>query len=385
MEHLQNLLQQLVAFPTVSRTSNLELLDWLSAQVEALGGRVRAVKSTHTDRANIIATLGPDAPGGLLLSGHTDVVPPGENWDSDPWVLTRMGDCFVARGAADMKGFFAAVLHAISDFDVDQLLAPVHLLASYDEEIGCQGVRDVLPFLAADPMVRPEIIIIGEPTMMRPRHSHLGKELHRLTVTTPEAHSSRAAISPSAIAVAAELICALSQVQASAPMGPDADVPPYSINCGTVHGGTAPNVIAGVCIVDFEVRHDVDNDPAEVLAPFFSALDHVDARLRVVGGTAVCELLSRYPALTTDVLASAFTRAVQIADAGKSTALGYGTEGGLLASVLDAPIMICGPGDIADAHRPNDSVSEHQLERCVHFVRELVQEFCLGNKAQSKF
>ena len=381
VEHVQALLHQLVAFPTVSRTSNLELLDWFSDQVETLGGRVRSIKSTHSDRANILATIGPETLGGLLLSGHTDVVPPGEGWDSDPWTLTCRGDGFVARGAADMKGFFAAVLHALKDIDVAHLVAPVHLLASYDEEIGCQGVRDALPFLAADPVVRPEIIIIGEPTMMRPRHSHLGKELYRLIVTTPEAHSSRAAMAPSAIAAAAELICVLSQVQASAPLGPEVDVPPYSLNCGTVHGGTAANIVAGVCTVDFEVRHDVFNDPAKLLSPFFSVLAEVDARLRVKGGHAVCELLTRYPALKSDLSSSAFARAIKIADAGPSTALGFGTEGGLLASVFDAPIMICGPGDIADAHRPNESVSKRQLERCVYFVRELVREFCLRNNS----
>lgn len=374
----------MVSYPTVSCTSNRELLDWLSEHVETLGGRVRILKGTHPDRANILATLGPDAPGGLLLSGHTDVVPPGEGWDSDPWTLTRKGDRFVARGVADMKGFFAAVLHAMADFDIARLMAPVHVLASYDEEIGCQGVRDVLPLLALDPMVRPEIVVIGEPTMMRPRHSHLGKELHRLTVTAPEAHSSRAAFTPSAIAVASELICVLSQVQTSAPVGSDIDVPRYSINCGVIYGGTAANVIAGSCTVDFEVRHDFENDPTEVLAPFFAALSRVETRLNIVGGAVTCERLSTYPALTTDVSAPAFARAVKIADAGPATALGFGTEGGLLAGALDAPIMICGPGDIADAHRPNESVSEHQLERCVQFIRELVREFCSPKETQSK-
>lgn len=384
MEHLQSLLHQMVGFPTVSRSSNLELLGWFSEQVEALGGRVVAVKSVHTDRANVLVKFGPDAPGGVLLSGHTDVVPPGDNWETDPWTLTRSGDNFVARGVADMKGFFAAVLCALRDLDFEEFSAPVHLLASYDEEIGCQGVRDVLPLLEEDSAVRPEIVVIGEPTMMRPRHSHLGKELHRLTVKTPEAHSSKAAVSPSAIAIAAELVCVLSSVQGATSIDPATDVPAFSINCGTIHGGIAPNVIAGLCIVDFEVRHNVDNFPADILAPFFSALATVDVRLRATGGSAVCELLSSYPALISDISTRAFSRAVKIADAGSSTALGFGTEGGLIARALDAPVMICGPGDIADAHRPNESISLHQLERCVQFVRELVQEFCLNRGGKSE-
>lgn len=348
-----------------------------------LGGRVRILEGKHSDRANILATLGPEVPGGILLSGHTDVVPPGDGWNSDPWTLTHQGDRLVARGVADMKGFFAAVLHAMADFENAKLIAPVHLLASYDEEIGCQGVRDALPLLASDPLVRPEIVVIGEPTMMRPRHSHLGKELYRLTVTVPEAHSSRAALTPSAIAVIAELICVLSQVQASVPVGADLDVPRYSINCGVINGGTAPNVIARECTVDFEVRHDLETDPIKVLGPFSKALSRIQTRLNLVGGTAICERLSAYPPLATNASASAFVRALKIADSGSSTGLGFGTEGGLLAGAVDAPIMICGPGDIADAHRLDESVSINQLERCVQFIRELVREFCLSKETYS--
>jgi acetylornithine deacetylase len=376
VEQVAALLHQLVAFPSVSRTPNREVLGWLTERLESLGATVRVVEGAHAGRANLIATIGPRGAGGVLLSGHTDVVPPGDGWDSDPWSLTRRGDRLVGRGAADMKGFFAATIHALAELPETTLTAPVHLVASYDEEIGCQGVRDVLPDLARDPLVRPEIVVIGEPTMMRPRHSHLGKELHRLTVTAPEAHSSRAATAPSAITAAAELVGVLAEIQALAPAGADPAVPPYSLNCGTIRGGTAPNVIAGSCTVEFEVRHDTVHDPGVVLAPFVAAVARIDGRLRAVGGTATCERLSRYPALAVDAGAPAFVRAARLADAGLAIALGFGTEGGLIAEALDAPVMICGPGDIADAHRPNESVSTQQLERCVHFVRALIRDFC---------
>lgn len=379
-DQVADLLQQLVAFPTVSRTSNRELLGWLAEQLESLGARVRVVDGPHADRANLIASIGPQSAGGVMLSGHTDVVPPGDGWTSDPWGLVRRGDRLVGRGTADMKGFFATVLNALENFDARRLIAPVHLVASYDEEIGCRGVRDVLPLLADDPTICPEIIVIGEPTMMRPRHSHLGKQMYRLVVRAPETHSSRAATAPSAIAAAAELVCVLSSVQSAAPLGAEPDVPPYSVNCGTIRGGTATNVIAGECTVEFEVRHDVDHDPLQVLRLYEDALHNVDARLKKVGGSAVTELLSSYPAMASDFANPAFIRVLGLADAGPATALGYGTEGGLLTTALRSPVVICGPGDIADAHRPNESISEQQLERCVHFVRELVREFCENEK-----
>lgn len=252
----------------------------------------------------------------------------------------------------------------------------MHVLASYDEEVGCQGVRDVLPELAVDPAIRPALVVIGEPTMMRPRHSHLGKQMYRVVVRAAEAHSSRAATAPSAIAGAAELVQALSAIQAGCPAAAPDAAPAYTVNCGTIRGGTAANVIAAECEVVFEVRHDIHHDPAEVLAPFVAAADALDERLAVVGGGVDRHLVTSYPAMATDTTSPAFAQAVRLADAGTAVALGFGTEGGLLSEAIDAPVMICGPGDIGDAHRPDEWVAVDQLERCVHVVRHLITHFC---------
>lgn len=373
---LAGLLAELIAFPTVSRTPNVALQAWLAGRLEDLGARVGVVQGVAPDRANLVATIGPDTPGGVLLSGHTDVVPPGDGWSSDPWQLVQTGTRLRGRGAADMKGFFAATLVALASVDPRELVAPVHVVASYDEEIGCQGVRDILPVLAGSPVLRPELVVVGEPTMMRPRHAHLGKQLYELCVRAADAHSGRAASMPSAIAGAAEVVAAISAVQAGAPRVPDGEMPPYSLNCGTIHGGTAANVIAAACDVTFEVRHDADHDPGQVLVPVNDAVSAVHARLAAVGGGATCTLTTAYPAMNTDVTGAAFATAVRVIDGGSSTTLGYGTEGGLLTDALGLPVMICGPGDIADAHRPDESIEAAQLDRCVQVVRRLVDAFC---------
>ncbi|MEI6402258.1 MAG: acetylornithine deacetylase [Actinomycetota bacterium] len=376
MPQVVELLRSLVAFPTVSRTPNTALQEWLGEQLEACGARVQVVTGVHAGNANLVASLGPAVPGGLLLSGHTDVVPPGEGWHTDPFTLTAVDDRLYGRGTADMKGFFAAVLVAMRTIDPATLRAPVHVLASYDEEVGCQGVRDVLPQLAVDPTIRPALVVIGEPTMMRPRHSHLGKQMYRVVVRAAEAHSSRAATAPSAIAGAAHLVEVLSAIQTGCPAARGDDAPAYTVNCGTIHGGTAANVIAAECEVVFEVRHDTHHDPVVVLAPFFAAADALHERLTAVGGGVDRHLVTSYPAMATDTSSPPFAQAVRLADAGASVALDFGTEGGLLSAVVDAPVMICGPGDIGDAHRPDEWVAVDQLERCVHVVRHLITAFC---------
>lgn len=368
------LLGELVGYPTVSTTSNEALLRWLGDRCEELGAVVDITMSAG-DRGNLLARFGPAAAGGVMLSGHTDVVPPGAGWATDPWTLTAVGARLCGRGAADMKGFFAAALVALQSIDVAELVAPCYLLASYDEEIGCRGVRDVLPTLAADDHIDPTLIVVGEPTMMRPRHSHLGKRVTRVVVRAAEGHSSRAASQPNAISVMSDLIQVLDEIQPAAG-GDSTEIAPYVVNYGAIAGGSQPNVIAAQCELDFEVRFDVDHDPDVVLAPFTAAVERARRRLDQVGGGIELETLVEYPAMATDPAAPDFAGAARLADAGPSTALGFGTEGGLLAAALDAAVMICGPGDIAVAHRPDEYVTVEQLERCTDFLTALITSRC---------
>ena len=372
-ERVTDLLAELVAMPTVSESSNAALVQYLCDHLEPMGATCTLSDGVE-GRANLVATVGPSTVGGVMLCAHTDVVPPGEGWATPPFHLTTVGDRVHARGAADMKGFIATVLAALERVDPAALSAPVHFVASYDEEVGCRGVRDVLPTLSANPLLRPAIVVVGEPTMMRPRHSHLGKVAVRLVVTAAEAHSSRAASAPSAISYAAGFVRVLDDIQRSCPHTDGA--PPFVVNCGTIRGGTQTNVIAGECTLAFEVRFDTEHDPDELLRPLRAAIAEAEPTLTAVGGGVGWTEVTRYPAMRTDTSAPAFRAAERIADSGPSLDLGYGTEGGLFAEALEAPVMICGPGDIADAHRPDEFVSLDQLDRSTRFVRGLIDHFC---------
>lgn len=368
---LSSLLAELVAFETVSETSNLALQQWLAEQLAGRGAEVKIVEGA-TGRANLVAYFGPNKPGGVLFSGHTDVVPPGQGWATDPWVLTNHGDRLYGRGTADMKGFFAALLVGLDQVDLNSLSAPVRVLASYDEEVGCAGVRQVLPALAEEGPLDPALIIIGEPTGMRPGRSHPGKRVVRLEVAAAEMHSSKAADYPSAISGAAALVQALDEIQDACPPALPGEGPMYSLNVGTISGGSQANLIAGSCALVYEIRFALDQDPEQILAPLREAITEANQRLAPHGEVAETELFN-YPALYTDPTHPVFAEAERLADNGPATGVGFGTEGGLLSTVFPSPIMICGPGHIADAHQPNEYVTLDQLNRCVQFVSSIIR------------
>ncbi len=361
---LAGLLAELVAFPTESSTPNIDLIRWVADRVESNGGRVSVLDGSE-GRANLLASFGPQMPGGLMLSGHTDVVPAGSGWATDPYSMTKIGDALYGRGTADMKGFIAATIRMAAQFREVELARPWHVALSFDEEIGCIGVRDALRVIAGRDDLSPEVVVIGEPTMMRPRHSHMGKLAYEVVCTAQAAHSSLSHSMPSAIAAAARLLSALDDLQQQyRPRGE----PEVTFNVGTITGGTALNVIADRCSFTFEVRHTVDQDPDAVLEPFMQAVDRQHSTLTEI---------TRYPALRTAADDPWLRIVERIADAGPATTIGYGTEGGLFAEALDASVVICGPGDIAVAHRPDEYVTLDQLLRCERFLCGLVQQICV--------
>ena len=363
------LLAGLVAFPTESTTPNIALIGWVADHVESNGGRVSVLHGSE-GRANLLVSFGPHKRGGLMLSGHTDVVPAGSGWATDPYSMTKIGDALYGRGTADMKGFIAAMIRMSEQFRNVELSRPLHLVLSFDEEIGCIGVRDALQVIAGHDDLSPEVVVIGEPTMMRPRHSHMGKLAYEVVCTAQAAHSSLSHSKPSAIAAAARLLGALEDLQQRyRPLGE----PEVTFNCGTIAGGTALNVIADRCSFSFEVRHTADHDPDAVLEPFIQAIDRQNATLTEI---------TRYPALRTPSDDPWLRIVERIADAGPATSIGYGTEGGLFAEALDASVVICGPGDIAVAHRPDEYVTVDQLLRCERFLCSLVQQICVDPIAE---
>ncbi len=370
---LTDLLRRLVEFPTESRTPNLELIHWVAENLESNGARATVLEA-DPGRANLLASFGPVERGGLMLSGHSDVVPAGLGWTTDPYTVTEVGDALHGRGTADMKGFIAAVIRMTEQFRDTNLRRPLHVALSFDEEVGCVGVRRALEVIVERNDLRPDVVVIGEPTMMRPSHSHMGKVAYEVVCRTAAAHSSLSHTKPSAIAAAVRLVGVLDELQRRyRPTGE----PEVTFNCGTISGGAGVNVIADRCTFAFEVRHTVDHDADVVLQPFMRAVEGEQADLADSGGSIVVTEIVSYPALRT-APSDPWLRIVErIADAGPAGSIGYGTEGGLFAEALEVPVVICGPGDIAVAHRPDEYVSVDQLLRCERFLCSLVQQLCV--------
>lgn len=372
------LLSELVSFPTESMTPNVDLIRWFADHVESNGGRA-TVLGGGLGRVNLLASFGPQMAGGLMLSGHTDVVPAGTGWTTDPYTVSRSGDTLQGRGTADMKGFIAATVRMIERFRDVELNRPLHIALSFDEEIGCIGVRQALELIAGRDDVSPDVVVIGEPTMMRPRHSHMGKLAYEIVCNATAAHSSLSHSKPSAIAAAGRLLGVLDDLQDRYhPIGD----PEVTFNCGSITGGSALNVIAERCTFTFEIRHTVDHDPDAVLRPLMLALDGERASLAEHGGSIDVAEITRYPALRTAADDPWLQLVERIADAGPATSIGYGTEGGLFAQALDASVVICGPGDIAVAHRPDEHVTVDQLLRCERFICALVEHICVDSAAE---
>jgi acetylornithine deacetylase len=368
-------LTSLVGFATESRHSNLALLDWVSDRVHEAGGRVTVLPGAP-GRANLLASFGPECDGGLLLSGHSDVVPAGDGWASPPFTVIQVGDVLRGRGTADMKGFIAVALQVLAALDPASLQRPVHLALSYDEEIGCAGVGGLLAHVATVGDVRPELVVVGEPTMMRPRNQHLGKLGYELEFTAQAGHSSRSHSLPSAITSAARVVVAIDALNEQHRPAAGAE-PAVSLNCGVIRGGETLNVIADRCHLSFEMRFSAAFDPDATVAPVHEVIAAEQARLAAVDGSVAVTEVTRYPALHTAPVHPLVALVERIADAGPATAIGYGTEGGLFARALGVPVVVCGPGDIAVAHRADEYVSIEQLLRCHGFVTALVGALCI--------
>jgi acetylornithine deacetylase len=393
---VRQLLDRLVAFPTESLTPNRGLIDWVADYLHAFGACTSVIEGPE-GRANLLATIGPDRPGGLLLSGHTDVVPAGTGWTGSPFRVMERGSDLVGRGTADMKGFIACLLVAVTDVGVASLRRPLHIALSFDEEVGCVGVRSLIDHVAscssvvgAKVAVAPDLILIGEPTMMRPRHAHPGKVAYRLTFNAVAGHSSLSPFLPTAIGSAAKVVAALDAIAEPyrKPRGPEehgdasADV---TVNIGTIHGGSGLNVLSELCELTFELRHAAAGDPDLLLTPLWEAVEMQRRVLAQAAGSRrlppveVTEL-TRYPALATDAFDPWVSVVERIADRGKSVPIGFGTEGGLFAAAMNAPVIVCGPGDITVAHKPDEYVSVEQLRACLRFLGRLIERVCGGDE-----
>jgi acetylornithine deacetylase len=373
-----DLLNNLIAFDTRSSESNLMLIEYVQQYLSKHGVESSLVFDETGRKANLYATIGPRDRAGLCLSGHTDVVPAaGQPWTVPPFEMTRGSDRVFGRGTADMKGFIAAVLASVPHFVATCKEVPIHLAFSYDEEVGCRGVRGLLRELAAAP-VKPLACIIGEPTSMQVAVAHKGKKAYRCCVKGLAGHSALTHLGVNAVDFAAELVTFLRRTQrdlrTKATLDHDFDPPYTTIHTGRLNGGIALNVIPDHAQVEFEIRNlPADNADAIVQTITQYADTELVATMRETFAESGIdwEQLVDYPALS-DQAAARWLRELACAAAGRDDVrtLAFGTEGGLFQSI-GIPTVVCGPGSIEQGHKADEYVELEQLSRCLSFLGKL--------------
>jgi acetylornithine deacetylase len=379
------LIRTLIAFDTTSRDSNLALIDWVISYLKSHGVESTLTFNDDKRKANLFATLpaqdGNATEGGIVLSGHTDVVPvDGQSWDTNPFVATRIGDKVYGRGVADMKSFSATGLAFVPELMRRGLQRPVHFALSYDEEIGCIGVRRLIDDITHRG-IRPLGCVVGEPTGMELVVAHKGKKSWRCRVRGHEAHSSLTPNGVNAVQIACEIVTYLTSIarafRDNGRFDTDYDVPYTTIHTGVIHGGTALNIVPRDCWFDFEVRHLPFDDPDELCAEVRTyAMRFLPEMRKVAADTRIeFEALSTMPGFDTrgESGIAELGRVCNAADGhGK---VSFGTEASLFHAAA-IPAIICGPGHIAQAHQPNEWVSVDQLVRCEMFMRRLADRVC---------
>jgi acetylornithine deacetylase len=372
-------LEKLIAFPTISRDSNLDLIAHVQDVLKGFGITSQLVANEDGNKANLWATIGPQDVGGIALSAHTDVVPvQGQNWSSDPFLMARRDGNLYGRGSADMKGFIACCLSLAEKAAARKLHTPIHFAFSYDEEIGCIGVRRLLDMVKTLP-IRPRFCIVGEPTMLQVVTAHKGKLGFRVSAHGLEAHSSLAPIGANAIYMACDLIAEIRRIQAElADHGArdgDYEVAYTTLHVGKMAGGEVMNIVPNLATFDFEIRYLPQDDQHAIVSRIKDAAEQVAERYRKVHPPArfVFTDLQSYPALDTPV-DSEVVNFVRALTGGNSTGkITFGTEGGLFQKELGIPAVVCGPGNIAVAHKPDEYVSEEQMNLCDAMLGRLLE------------
>jgi len=374
----KEMVTRLVGFDTTSRNSNLALIEFVRDYLDSNKVTSELVFAEDRNKANLYATIGPQDRGGIMLSGHTDVVPvDDQDWRSDPFKIVEQEGRLYGRGSADMKSFIAVVLTLVPELVRRKLRTPIHLSFSYDEEVGCIGVRRLISVLGQRPN-RPRLAIVGEPTSMQIGVAHKGKHVYRCHVHGHEAHSSQVNYGVNAVEAAAELVTHLKAMarrkRDEGPFDPDFDPPYTSIHTGLIHGGTALNIVPKDCEFDFEFRplpgEDVDALIGELRD--LAATKLVPEMRAVQPHTGInIDDVSAAPALSTPVDAEVTQLVAALTGENATTKVAFGTEGGLF-SAAGIPTVICGPGSIDQAHKPDEYVELDQIARCEAFLKRLI-------------
>jgi acetylornithine deacetylase len=364
------ILDRLIGFPTVSRDSNLALIEYVRDYLASCGVGAKLYCDDTGRKANLYAVIGPRDRGGVLLSGHTDVVPvDGQRWTSDPFRLVERGGRLYARGSADMKGFIACALRAARLATERELRIPLQLAFSYDEEIGCVGVRSLIDDMATWAH-RPQFCIVGEPTLLRPAVGHKGKTALAATCRGHAAHSASPGRGVNAIYMAAELIDKIRDRQSTIEAGGLRDdgyeVPYTTLHVGVIRGGTVLNIVPAKCDLELEIRNLPEDDASRIVAAMredaaaiarSAHQDDADVSIEL-------EVTNEYPPLDTPPDAEVVALVAALTGQHERIKVGFGSEGGLFSERLGIPTVVCGPGSIDQAHKPDEFIDRDQLDRC---------------------
>ncbi|MDB5440696.1 MAG: acetylornithine deacetylase [Caulobacteraceae bacterium] len=374
-----DILRTLVGFDTTSRGSNLALIEWVEAYLADHGVASRRVPNADGTKSNLLATIGPLVEGGIVMSGHTDVVPiDGQAWSSDPWTLTERDGRLYGRGSSDMKSFLALSLAALPDLLAQPLARPAHLAFSYDEEVGCLGAPDLIAVIRRE-VPAPALVLIGEPTNMEAISGHKGIAAFKVTVKGHEAHSSLTHMGLSANMIAIKLMSAL--VELSEKLAREADpASPFepkgaSLTIGQINGGTAVNILAGECIFVFDLRCPPGLRPGPILTEFLALAARLDGEMKArfpETGIKV-EQRSDTPSFAPEEagVAEAFARRLA-GDNGPRRVAPYAAEAGQYQQAGFSTV-ICGPGSIEQAHQPDEFIEISQIQRGGEFMARLVE------------
>ncbi|EPF64297.1 acetylornithine deacetylase [Pseudomonas syringae] len=373
------ILKRLIAFDTVSSEPNMALIEYVRELLTSKGIESLIVKDETGKKANLFASTGPRDVPGVLLSGHTDVVPAaGQAWTMPPFQATLRDGRIYGRGTCDMKGFIALAIDAMLDAADMTLMRPLQLALSHDEEIGCVGVRRLLDVLHLAP-VRPFLCVVGEPTLMQFAVGHKGKASYRTFCRGQEAHSSLAPRAVNAIHLASDFIAELrksqKQIEQQGARDEGYDIPYSTVHIGRIDGGKALNIVPNLCTMEFEYRNLPGDNPDALLEQLRERAEVLVREARQLSGVADIEIevMNEYPALETHPSVEAVRLLHAFAEPGtQHIKVSYGTEGGLFAGRLNVPVVVCGPGSIEQAHKPDEFIDESQMDAGERFLQSLL-------------
>lgn len=373
-----DMITALVGFDTVSRNSNLPLIHYVKDYLSQQGVQSHLVLSPDGEKANLVATIGPNVPGGIVLSGHTDVVPvDGQSWDTDPFQVVQKSGRLYGRGSCDMKAFTAIALAMAPDMLKAKLKRPIHLALSYDEEVGCVGAPALIEHLSGH-VAKPEGVIVGEPTSMRPIVAHKGITVLRTAITGHEAHSSQVQRGVSAVTIGAKLITFIDAMMTENKTAADPEcrfTPAYTtLHVGVVNGGTAVNIISRQCSFTWDIRTLPGDSWRRYLDRFQAYADSLLPAMRAIAPDAAIstELVAQAPPLQ-DQGGAAQDLVYRALGHSHGDVVPYAAEAGQYQE-RGFSVVLCGPGSIDQAHQPNEYIEVSQVQACEAFFETLIKQ-----------